>query len=207
MKNRIAGVYQPIKATPNKVCSITGLNAGQSYLTRWTNAPIPGVTPGSDANDMTQTFANYDQYGLPDIAIGVTAPTFQGYISGLQCPNTAGFQAATATAWVAMPVGVNSVRFSYRGYGNTSGGLYVGKAFKYAKRVYWNNVGLGTADIDLSQYSLLCGRRILAMKTFCCNGYFNGGHWVTVSYDGGATYVDIPTANTFGQQPFQSQWP
>lgn len=207
MASSTVSAYAKQNYTPNKTCTVIGGHAGQSYLKRWTNTTpaIPGVTPGNDGNNADLVFGLRDQYGIP-IVNSTAAPDFSGYISGIQVPDTSGYQVATADAWLIVPAGINSVSFWFRGYGNTSAGLYAGHAPRYAKRVFWNNVlVLPGGTLDLTIYPVLCGCKIIFVRTYTCNGYFRGGHWLT--WNIGAGLVDVPTTATFGDQPSQSMYP
>ena len=194
--------------TVNKACTIASANPGNGILRRWTvqpTPPIPGVTPGSDANNMQAAFGRLDSFGLP-IPDTNAAPNYSGNVSGLQIPNTAGYQVSYVDGWIVLPVGVTVVSFGYRGFGNTSVGIYVGKAPRYAKRIMWNNVlTVPGGTVDMTSFPELCGRKVAFVRSFCCNRYFNGGHYV--NWNVGAGSVDIPTANTHGSQPYLSQYP
>lgn len=197
--------YVRAQITPDKVCAVTSANPGNAILKRWTNTvpAIPGVTPGNDGNNMTLAFGLVDAYNLP-IPNTPAAPDYNGNVGGFQIPDTSGYQVSYADAWIVLPAGVNSVSFGARGFGNTSAGIYAGFSQKYAKRILWNNVFVGGA-VDASKFPSLCGCRIVFVRTFCCNGYFHGGHYV--QWNVGAGVVDIPVANTHGSPPFQSQYP
>lgn len=199
--------YVLAQATPQKTCAVTSANPGNCVMRRWTSTTpaIPGVTPGSDGNNMTAAFSLVDAYNLP-ITNTVAAPDYNGNVAGFQIPDISGYQVAYADAWLVLPVGVTTVSFGFRGYGNTSAGLYVGYAPKYAKRIFWNNVIIAPGGtVDCSLFPELCGRKILYAREYCCNGYFHGGHWIT--WNVGAGLVDVPVANTHGSQPYQSQYP
>jgi len=153
---------------------------------------------------MTLAFALIDAFGLP-IANSPNAPDTQGFVSGIQTPNTAGYQVSYSDAWIAVPAGITSISFTPRGFGNTSSGLYAGISPWVATKRFWNNVGYPTLAIDLTGYPELCGRKIMFVRMFTANGYLNGGYFL--QWDIGAGFVGVPVANTFGQQPAQSRYP
>lgn len=194
--------------TPDKPCTLVSTNNGNCVMKRWSpepNPPIPGVTTGADNNNMTTAFGLVDAYGIP-ITNTAFAPNFSGNVAGFQIPDISTYQVSYADAWLVLPAGVQTVSFGYRAYGNTSAGLYVGYAPKYAKRLLWNNVVIVPGmTVDASLFPELCGRKVLFARTYCCNGYFHGGHFV--QWNVGAGPVDIPVANTFGAQPSQSKYP
>lgn len=199
--------YAKRNFTADKTCTVIAGNAGQAYRRVWTSAPLPGVTFGNDSgNNLNLAFARRDQYGLPLVDTNA-APDIAQYIAGAQTGNTQGTALYMADAWIVLPVGINSVRWGSRAFGTCSVGLYAGKSFRYASRIAWNVGSFQSVNQDLSKYSLLCNRRVIAVRLYCVNGYFNGGFFLTWSLNNGATYVDVPAANTFGQQPSQSQWP
>lgn len=159
----------------NQACAIVSANPGQSYLRRWSpepTPPIPGVSTGSDANNMQQVFGGaMDSYGLPTPATAL-APNFQGFITGLQTPNVATYQVSYADAWIVVPAGVTTVSFGYRGFGNTAEGIYIGKAPRYAVRVMWNNVYIvpGGTVVEL-----------LGCDADACNWYRVADGWISAS--------------------------
>lgn len=184
-------------------CSIVSTNPGTTHRNIWTTQPIPGITSGSDANDLNTTFSLRDNFGLPAINVAA-APDINDYIAGAQTGNTAGFAACIADCWISVPAGINTIAFQSRNYGNHNSGAYMGKAFRYAERIAWNTGFFTTGNIDISKYSLLCGQRIIALRAYVCNGYFNWGFFW--QWNIGAGFVDIPVANTHGVQPSQSMW-
>lgn len=188
-------------------CTVTSSNPGGGWLIRWTVAPIVGVTPGSDSNNMNQVFSAVDTYGVPTMQAGVAAPTYVGNVGGLNIPDTSGFQCATCDSWIAVPAGITSVIFRMRAYGNTAGGLYAGLAPKYAKRIFWQNAPLPSAALNIAEYPELCGRKVIFCRSFAVNGYFHGGHFIQISTDGGATFVDVTGALAYWAQPYQLQIP
>lgn len=199
-----SSIIHTIPASPIIPCTIISNNPGVTHRNIWTTAPIPGITPGSDANNLDVTFSLRDSFGLPLINVAAL-PDIDDYIAGAQTGNTAGFAACVADCWVSVPAGINTIRLQPAAFGNHNSGAYIGKAFRYATRLFWNIGGGFTSGlIDLSKYSLLCNQRIIALRAYVCNGYFNWGfQW---RWDIGAGFVNIPVANVHGEQPSQSYW-
>lgn len=185
-------------------CTIVSTRTGVTHRNIWNTAPIPGITPGSDANNLNTTFSLRDSYGLPAINVA-SAPNIDDYIAGAQTGNTAGFAACIADCWISVPVGINTIQLQSRTFGVHNSGAYVGKALRYMNRVAWNTGFFTTANIDISDCKILCGQRIVALRAYVCNGYFNWGFFW--QWNIGAGFVDIPVANTHGEQPSQSYWP
>jgi hypothetical protein len=192
--------------TIDKVCTVSGLNAGQAYRRVWTTPPLPGVIAGTDAgNNLNVAYARRDQFGLPTIDTDA-APNIAVYGANINTGNIANTAIYMCDGWVVAPIGVTSLRLGSRTLGTCSIGLYAGKSFRYATRIAWNVGGFQSGAIDLTKFTQLCGRCVVAVRLYCCNGYFNGGYQLQWSLDG-VTFVDVPVANIFGQQPFQSQYP
>lgn len=196
--------FHAVSPNPIIPCAIVSTRPGVTHRLIWTTPPIPGITAGADANNLDLTFALRDQFGLPTINV-VASSNIDDYIAGAQTGNTAGFAACIADCWIVLPTGVNSVMFRARTFGVCSLGFYIGKSFRYATRYAWNVGGFTTPAIDLSQFSFLCGRRVVACRMYACNGYFNWGMFC--QWDIGAGFVDVPNANCHGDQPSQSSWP
>lgn len=193
--------------TANQTCVVKSTNPGNAILRRWTTTTpaIPGVSPGSDANNMTLAFGLTDAYGLP-VPNTPAAPDYSGNINGLYIPDTSGYQVAYTDGWIVLPVGVTVVSFGARGFGNTSAGIYVGYAPRFAKRILWGNVyAVPGGTVDASKYQELCGCKFMWVRTFAVNGYFHGGHYV--QWNVGAGFVDVPVANVHATQPYCSQYP
>lgn len=196
--------YHATTFDPVIPCTVVSTRPGVTHRKVWSTPPIPGITPGSDANNLDLTFALRDSFGLPTINVAA-APNIDDYIAGAQTGNTAGFAATMCDCWLVLPSGINSASFKSRSFGNHSIGFYLGKSFRYAKRYAWNVGNFTTAAIDMSRYSLLCGRRVIAARMYTCYGYFHYGYYL--QWDIGAGFVDVPVANTHGEQPSQSSWP
>lgn len=204
-------IYTKQNYTPTVTCTITSANPGNGVLKRWSPEPtpaIPGVSSGSDANNMQLAFGLLDSFGLP-IPNTAVAPNFSGNVSGLQTPNVATYQVSYVDGWVVLPVGVTVVRFRPRGFGNTAAGIYVGKAPRYATRIYWANANtVPNAEVDMSNFHELCGQKIAFVRSLTVNGYFNGGHFVQISTDGGTTFFDVTgAAMLHGSQPYLRKYP
>lgn len=199
-----SGASGKLYTTPNVACAIQSGRPGVTHRKVWNVAPIPGITPGTDANNLNLTFALLDNYGLPTINVAY-APNIDDYIAGAQTGNTAGFAATMCDCWLLAPVGVNSIRLQARTFGTHSFGIYVGRSFRFAQRIAWNVGGFTSTAIDLSSFTLLCNRRLIALRMYTCNGYFNYGFFT--QWDVGAGFVDVPTASTHGEQPGATSWP
>lgn len=208
MQVKTGGSRFNLKTTPNQACTVTSSNPGNAILKRWSpepTPPIPGVVSGSDANNMTLTFGLRDSYNLP-IPNTAVAPNYNGNVAGIQTPNTAGYQVSYADAWIVAPAGITSISFNYRGFGNTSGGIYIGKSPRYATLVMWNNVvTVPGGTVDMAKFFELCGQKIAFVRFMQVNGYFNGGGFLT--WNVGAGFVDVPLANTHGAQPYVRKYP
>lgn len=198
--------FSAISPNPVVPCTIVSTRPGVTHRKVWSTPPIPGITPGSDANNLNLTFALTDVFGLPTINVAA-APNIDDYIAGVQTGNTAGFAATMDDVWIVTPVGVNSIRVQARTYGVHQFGIYLGKAFQYATRLAWGVPNFTSGDIDLSRFNLLCGQRVIAARFYTCNGYLNYGFYLQVSTNGGATYADIPASWAHGEQPSASSWP
>lgn len=195
-----------IEPTPNKACTIISTQPGGSYRYVWdaTN-PVPGTVAGSDANNMNLSFGRVDEFGVP-IANTDNAPNINGGLqNGAVIMDTSGYQVTYANCWLIMPVGVTSATFTFRAYGATNCGLYLGPAYRYSKRIFWLNAPNPSLAVDMTNYPELCGRKIVAARLYNCNGYFHGGF--QLQWNVGAGMVDIPVANVHGQQPSQSIYP
>lgn len=193
--------------TPVQACTVTSANPGVAALRRWSpqpNPPIPGVTPGSDTNNMQAAFNLLDSFGLP-IPTTAIAPNFSGNVSGIQIPNIATYQVSYTDGWIVLPVGVTTVTLGVRYIGNCSVGIYVGKAQRYAVRVMWSNILVNGGVVNMTPFLELCGQKVAFIRIMLVNGYFNGGTYL--QWNVGAGLVDVPTAAVHGSQPFLRKYP
>lgn len=199
------GSRSKLYTTPDVACTIKSTRPGVCHRQIWTNPLPPGIVNGSDANNLDVTYAWRDTYGIPTIATNA-APNIDDYPAGATTGNTAGAAGYQTDVWVAIPAGINTIRFGSRTFGVCAVGLYAGRAFRYASRIAWNVGSFQSGNIDLSKFSLLCNQRILACRMYVANGYFNGGYYLQVSTDL-TTFIDVPASWCHAVQPSASSWP
>lgn len=188
----------PIDPTP---CVIGGADAGLSIGQQWNTAPIPGMTPGNDnPNNMNLAFGILDADGVPTCNVAYAATPYT--IASAQTGNPGGYAVRRTDCWILLPEGITSrVWFQSRGFGNTTCGFYAGPSLLGMKRWAWNVGAFTGIVIHVGSYPEVCNRKLIRVCNFCCNGYFNGGHFLQYSFTG-AGYVDVPAANVWGGMPF-----
>jgi hypothetical protein len=162
---------------------------------QWRGWAVVGANPDS----IQVSFDGTDGFGLPYRVSN--APTFDGYIGAPTFTYNYAPVVTISEFWAAVPPGITSVSLGHvLAGGNASNGSYVGEEpTSVVRSPNWNNGSGGQVTLDITNYRQICGRRIVYLRGYTGDSYFQGG--IQLVWNIGSGVVAIPSSAIFGSRP------
>lgn len=157
---------------------------------QWIGAASGMVSGGGESFAL---FDGVDGYGLPwRTSAAVSSDT---YVANTALNYNNAPKLTISDLWVALPAGISSVTI---GAAPTGGNVNV-RYYYGAGPTGVANGGSAPIALNASGYPELCGRKIIFMRGYTWDSYFQGG--ITFYWNIGAGQTQIPTSNIHGVAP------
>ena len=153
----------------------------------------------SNSDNLSVAFNGVDAYGLPYRTSAL--PSVDTYIAGSNYTYNYGPVSSINEVWAVVPSGITSIKIHWLVTGGTAvRGIYAGKDPSSAIRGQWNTNQVGTEmTFDITNFPQLCGNRIVYIRLYTDDSYFQGG--IQAAWDIGGGLVGIPTSSIHGALP------